>query len=71
MTEPAAPGLEFVAAMPFSSGTVSGPGLAGRVLPGAADVQLVRAEGVAESDAKYLIETDAPELHELRWFKVS
>jgi len=43
----------------FDGGTVSGPGLSGRVLPGGADVQLVRADGVAEIDAKYLIETEA------------
>jgi len=42
----------------FSSGTVSGPKLSGRVLPGGADVQLIRADGIAEIDAKYLIETD-------------
>jgi len=44
--------------IPFSSGTVTGPALSGRVLPGGADVQLIRADGVAEIDAKYLIETD-------------
>jgi len=43
--------------IPFSSGTVTGPKLSGRVLPGGADVQLLRADGVAEIDAKYLIET--------------
>ena len=43
----------------FSSGTVSGPKLSGRVLPGGADVQLVREDGIIEIDAKYLIETDA------------
>jgi hypothetical protein len=42
----------------FSSGTVSGPKLNGRVLPGGADIQLVRADGLIEIDAKYLIETD-------------
>jgi len=83
MSDPAAPGLEFVAAVqipldapplaagrsargrrqliPFSSGTVAGPRLSGRVLPGGADVQLIRADGVAEIDAKYLIETERGE----------
>ena len=42
----------------FPGGTVSGPGLSGRVLPGGADVQLLRADGVAEIDARYLIETE-------------
>ena len=45
----------------FSSGTVRGPELNGRVLPGGADVQLVREDGIVEIDAKYLIETDAGE----------
>jgi hypothetical protein len=42
----------------FSGGTVTGPALAGCVLPGGADVQLIRGDGVAEIDAKYLIETE-------------
>jgi hypothetical protein len=45
----------------FSSGAVTGPGLSGRVLPGGADIQLVRADGVVEIDAKYLIETGGGE----------
>lgn len=45
----------------FSSGTVTGPRLSGRVLPGGADIQLVRADGVVEIDAKYLIETERAE----------
>jgi hypothetical protein len=45
----------------FSSGSVQGPKLSGRVLPGGADVQLIRADGVAEIDAKYLIETERGE----------
>jgi hypothetical protein len=44
--------------VPFSTGIVTGPKLRGRVLPGGADVQLIRADGVAEIDAKYLIETE-------------
>jgi len=51
----------------FPGGTVSGPGLSGRVLPGGADVQLIRGDGVAEIDAKYFrtsptFETDGPDL---------
>jgi hypothetical protein len=44
--------------IPFSSGTVTGPALTGRVLPGGADVQLIRSDGIAEIDARYLIETE-------------
>jgi len=44
--------------IPFDGGTVRGPGLSGRVLPGGADVQLLRSDGVMEIDAKCLIETE-------------
>jgi hypothetical protein len=37
---------------------VSGERLAGRVLPGGADWQVIRADGVAELDARYTLETD-------------
>lgn len=47
--------------IPFSSGEVTGPRLAGRVLPGGADIQLIRPDGVAEIDARYLIETERGE----------
>lgn len=39
------------------SGTVSGPRLSGRVLPGGADFQLIRPDGVADIHARYVIET--------------
>jgi hypothetical protein len=40
-------------------GTVAGPGIRGRVLPGGADWQLIRREdGFTEVDARYTIETD-------------
>jgi len=38
-------------------GTVTGARLTGRVLPGGADWQLVRSDGVAELDARYVLET--------------
>ncbi|NML42651.1 DUF3237 family protein [Ramlibacter sp. G-1-2-2] len=38
-------------------GTFEGPGLQGRVLPGGADRQLLRADGVKELDALYEMET--------------
>ena len=37
-------------------GDVTGPRLFGRVVPGGADFQLVRPEGVAELDARYVLE---------------
>jgi hypothetical protein len=47
--------------IPITGGTVEGPGLNGRVLPGGADVQLIRADGVLELEATYVIETTAGE----------
>jgi Protein of unknown function (DUF3237) len=44
--------------IPITGGRVEGPGLCGRILPGGADTQLVRADGVAEIDASYVIEAD-------------
>ena len=43
--------------IPISGGRVSGERVSGRVLPGGADWQVVRADGVAELDARYTIET--------------
>jgi hypothetical protein len=39
-------------------GTVEGPKFKGRILPGGADWQLIRSDGVAEIGARYVIETD-------------
>jgi hypothetical protein len=39
-------------------GTVHGPKLNGRVLPGGADWQVIRADGAADISARYTIETD-------------
>ncbi|MGH8736130.1 MAG: DUF3237 domain-containing protein [Burkholderiales bacterium] len=44
--------------IPITGGAVSGPRLSGRVLPGGADWQIVRPDGVAYLDARYTIETD-------------
>jgi Protein of unknown function (DUF3237) len=44
--------------VPVVGGRVSGPGFAGEVLPGGSDVQLVRPDGVAEIDARYVLELD-------------
>ena len=41
----------------ITGGRFAGERLAGRVLPGGADWQLVRADGVADLDARYTLET--------------
>jgi len=43
--------------IPITGGEVSGARLSGRVLPGGADWQIVRPDGVAYLDARYTIET--------------
>jgi hypothetical protein len=40
-------------------GSVRGPKLAGRILPGGADWQIIRSDGAADIKARYTIETDA------------
>lgn len=42
--------------VPIVGGTIEGPKLRGRVLPGA-DWQILRTDGVAEIEARYLLET--------------
>jgi len=44
--------------IPITGGSFRGEKLAGRVLPGGADWQVIRADGVAELDARYTLETD-------------
>src|SRR3954471_574122 len=39
-------------------GRVEGPKLKGRILPGGADTQLIRADGAADIEAHYTIEAD-------------
>lgn len=39
-------------------GTFEGSGLKGRILPGGGDWQMVRADGLAELDTRYTLETD-------------
>jgi len=41
----------------ITGGSFSGARLSGRVLPGGADWQLIRADGVASLDARYTLET--------------
>jgi hypothetical protein len=42
----------------ITGGKFSGPRLSGRILPGGADWQLIRSDGVAFLDARYTLETD-------------
>ncbi|HEX6321560.1 MAG TPA: DUF3237 domain-containing protein [Burkholderiales bacterium] len=42
----------------ISGGRFSGERLSGRVLPGGADWQVIRADGVADLDARYTLETE-------------
>jgi hypothetical protein len=42
----------------ITGGRFSGEQLSGRVLPGGADWQVIRADGVAELDARYTLETN-------------
>ncbi|MGH8765624.1 MAG: DUF3237 domain-containing protein [Burkholderiales bacterium] len=42
----------------ITGGSFSGPKLAGKVLPGGADWQVIRADGSAYLDARYTLETD-------------
>jgi hypothetical protein len=53
----AAPGGER-RVIPILGGTVAGPRLSGQVLPGGADFQLIRPDGVAEIEARYMIALD-------------
>lgn len=43
--------------VPILSGAAEGPGLAGEVLAGGADFQLIRPDGVAEIEARYTLRT--------------
>jgi len=44
--------------IPITGGTVEGPRLNGRVLPGGADWQIIRADGTAELEARYTLEAE-------------
>lgn len=54
--------------IPITGGTFRGERLAGRVIPGGADWQIVRTDGVAELDARYTLETDDKALIYVRNF---
>jgi hypothetical protein len=44
--------------IPITGGAVAGPRLAGTILPGGADWQTLRADGVAELEARYTLRAD-------------
>ena len=44
--------------VPILGGTVSGPGLAGTILPGGADEQRIRADGLTRIHARYVIQAE-------------
>ncbi len=44
--------------IPIKGGAFAGPRLSGKVLPGGADWQVVRTDGIADLEAKYTLETD-------------
>jgi hypothetical protein len=44
--------------IPILGGTFEGPDVRGKVLPGGADWQIVRADGLAELDTRYMLQTD-------------
>ncbi|MET0971635.1 MAG: DUF3237 domain-containing protein [Tardiphaga sp.] len=44
--------------IPILGGTVAGEGIAGRVLPGGADFQIIRPDGFTELEAKYVFALD-------------
>jgi hypothetical protein len=48
--------------IPIAGGDVLGPRLRGKVLPGGADYQIMRADGVTDLQARYVIETDDGQL---------
>ena len=54
--------------IPITGGTFRGERLSGRVLAGGADWQVIRADGVAELDARYTLETEDKALIYVRNF---
>jgi len=55
--------------VPITGGTFEGRGelsIRGRILPGGADTQLIREDGLTEADARYTLETDEGILIDVR-----
>ena len=50
----------------ITGGSFAGERLSGRVLPGGGDWQIIRADGAADLDARYTLETDSGRLIQVR-----
>ncbi len=48
--------------IPILGGSFEGPNIRGKVVPGGADWQIVRADGLAELDTRYMLQTDSGHL---------
>jgi len=48
--------------VPITGGTIEGPNIKGKVVAGGYDWQLLRADGVVEIDARYLLQTNDGDL---------
>ena len=48
--------------VPILGGTFEGPNIKGKVVPGGADWQIIRADGFSELDTRYTLETDKGQL---------
>ena len=48
--------------IPILGGTFDGPEIRGKVMPGGADWQIVRADGLSELDTRYMLQTDTGKL---------
>lgn len=48
--------------VPITGGTFEGPNIKGKVVAGGYDWQMLRADGVVEIDARYLLQTDDGDL---------
>ena len=48
--------------IPILGGTFEGPNIRGKVVPGGADWQIVRGDGFAELDTRYMLQTDSGQL---------
>ena len=57
---PIAAGIRRV--IPIGEGTFEGPEIAGKILPGGADWQILRTDGIDELHARYTLETNRGEL---------
>lgn len=44
--------------IPITGGSFEGPGIKGTIIPGGADWQIIRPDGVAELEARYTLRTD-------------